>query len=182
MADELDVTARDELTSHFRELTGASMDEAIEYLAATGWDLHAAMESFYEDQEEAGPESSSAVAEASAPAEPAYTGPRTLDGRPAPHSTMPSSLPSRKPQKKTGLATLSSLSSGGGGGGGGGPHHHHDDDDDDDDDDEASGRGGPRDLFAGGEKSGLAVQDPSMGGPASRAQKMIKDIIAKAKA
>ncbi len=46
--------------------------------------------------------------------------------------------------------------------------------------DEEEGRG-PRDLFAGGEKSGLAVQDPNVGGP-SNTQKVIKDIIAKAKA
>lgn len=39
----------------------------------------------------------------------------------------------------------------------------------------------PRDLFAGGEKSGLAVQDPTNqgdGGP----MKIINDILAKAKA
>lgn len=77
---------------------------------------------------------------------------------------------------------------GGGSGGGGGGHGHghghgHDDDDEDDDDDSDDdhnrGRG---DLFAGGEKSGLAVQDPNAGGPSSDAQKVIRDIIAKAKA
>ncbi|ROW15849.1 hypothetical protein VPNG_02598 [Cytospora leucostoma] len=39
---------------------------------------------------------------------------------------------------------------------------------------------GPRDLFAGGEKSGLAVQDPSRN--AADPQNVIKDILAKAKA
>lgn len=55
-----------------------------------------------------------------------------------------------------------------------------DDDDDDDDDDDESERRGPRDLFAGGEKSGLAVQDPAR--HSSDPQNVIKDILAKAKA
>jgi UBX domain-containing protein 1 len=106
------------------------------------------------------------------PAVPAdYTGPRTLDGRPAPGYT-PGTLSStaKKPQKRTGLATLSSL-----GGGGGHSHDDHDDDDEDDDDE----RRGPRDLFAGGEKSGLAVQDPSQ--RSNDPRNLIKDIISKAK-
>lgn len=41
-------------------------------------------------------------------------------------------------------------------------------------------RRGPRDLFAGGEKSGLAVQDPNRN--AADPQNVIKDILAKAKA
>lgn len=72
------------------------------------------------------------------------------------------------------MATLSSL--------GGGPSHDHDEDDDDDDDDDESERKGPRDLFAGGEKSGLAVQDPARHSSSSDPKKVIKDILAKAKA
>ena len=82
-----------------------------------------------------------------------------------------------KPQpKRKGVATLGSL----GGSSGGGHSHPHDDDDDEDDEDynDDDERRGPRDLFAGGEKSGLAVQDPAQGG----AKKIIQDIIAKAKA
>jgi UBX domain-containing protein 1 len=65
---------------------------------------------------------------------------------------------------------------------GGGGGHHHDDDDDDldddyDDDDDDDGRGN---LFAGGEKSGLAVQDPKQ--QESGPRKLINDILAKAKA
>lgn len=61
----------------------------------------------------------------------------------------------------------------------GGSAAHHDDDDEDDDfddDDEDDGRGN---LFAGGEKSGLAVQDPTSEGGS---RKIISDILAKAKA
>lgn len=53
-----------------------------------------------------------------------------------------------------------------------------DGDDDSDDEDEAE-RKGPRDLFAGGEKSGLAVQDPARG--AGR-DNVLRDILAKARA
>lgn len=75
------------------------------------------------------------------------------------------------------MATLGSL-------GGGSGHDHSDDDDDDDDDPNRRG-----DLFAGGEKSGLAVQDPARnrggadrGSDAQNPQSVIKDILAKAKA
>ena len=50
-------------------------------------------------------------------------------------------------QKKKGVATLGDIGSGHTG-------HGHDDDDDDEDDNDR------RKLFAGGEKSGLAVQEP----------------------
>ena len=50
------------------------------------------------------------------------------------------------------FATLGDL-----GGGSGGHSHNHDDDDDDDDDDNDDPK---PDLFTGGEKSGLAVQNP----------------------
>lgn len=104
-----------------------------------------------------------------------YAGPRTLDGRPAPTSAIPtvasSSRPARQPPR-TGFATLDSLNQGPAGGHG---HAHDDDDDDDDDfhDDEQ-----PRDLFAGGEKSGLAVQDPRRNEP----RKLVNDILKKAEA
>lgn len=62
--------------------------------------------------------------------------------------------PVRQPPKKK-FATLGDINSTGRGAGGHG-HGHSDDDDDDEDykDDEN------QDLFAGGEKSGLAVQNP----------------------
>lgn len=109
---------------------------------------------------------------------PGYTGPRTLDGRPVPEASRSGTrqaAAAKKPQKKTGLVTLSSL----GGGSGHGHGHDHDEDEEDDSDEDYEDERGPRDLFAGGEKSGLAVQDPAHAGQGSR--KLIHDIIAKAK-
>lgn len=103
----------------------------------------------------------------------AYTGPRTLDGRPAPAAipTVGSSSRPAAPPKRGGIATLGSLNQASSSGHG----HAHDDDDDSDDDDEPRN---PRDLFAGGEKSGLAVQDPNRNDP----RRVVKDILKKAKA
>jgi UBX domain-containing protein 1 len=104
--------------------------------------------------------------------EPPYTGPRTLDGRPAP-SAIPTSGSSNPapPKKRGGIATLGSIAPTD-------PHaghgHAHDDDDDSDDEDFEPDEE-PRDLFAGGEKSGLAVQDPSQ-------KRLVKDILKKARA
>lgn len=126
------------------------------------------MTSYYTDMDES-EQAPAASAPAAAP-EPEYTGPRTLDGRPAPEHARPSSTTASRPQKRTGVATLSSLGGG----------HNHDDDDDDDDEDDDDERRGPRDLFAGGEKSGLAVQDPSQ--RSSDPRRLVNDIVAKAKA
>jgi len=63
------------------------------------------------------------IAGASAAAEPAYTGPRTLDGRPAPQSYQRSARGAASQPKRKGVATLGSL--------GGSSSHHHDDDDED---------------------------------------------------
>lgn len=73
------------------------------------------------------------------------------------------------PKKK--FATLGDLSGGGGAGHAG--HSHGDDDDDDDDDFEPSDDENP-DLYTGGEKSGLAVENPNT------ADKLRKKIIKKA--
>jgi UBX domain-containing protein 1 len=67
------------------------------------------------------------------------------DPQPIPTSASPrSSQPEKKPAPQKKFATLGDFSS---------DSHAHDDDDGDDDD-------GKQDLFAGGEKSGLAVQNP----------------------
>ncbi|KAI1812797.1 SEP domain-containing protein [Poronia punctata] len=152
----------DALAQTFSALTGASPEVATQYLSANNWELNLATDAFYEDD---GNENDAATA--SSPAVPAdYTGPRTLDGRPVPQAIpTTSSAASKRPQKKTGLATLSSL--------GGGSSHNHDDDDSDDDDHPSH-----RDTYAGGEKSGLAVQDPNQRADPKR---IINDILAKAK-
>jgi UBX domain-containing protein 1 len=146
----------------------ADCSQATEYLSAAAWNLETAVTAYFADREETAADFSSAPAAPAEPSpEPEYAGPRTLDGRPAPQYAGASSskAASKKPQKKKGVATLSSL--------------NDDDDDEEDDDEEDEGRG-PRDLFAGGEKSGLAVQDPNQ--RSNDPKKLINDIIAKAKA
>lgn len=107
-----------------------------------------------------------------------YTGPRTLDGRPAPQSIPSVASNSRAPPKKRGgIATLGSLGQSSAGAGSHGHGHAHDDDDSDDEDFQPDEQ--PRDLFAGGEKSGLAVQDPSN---RNDPRKVVNDIIKKARA
>ncbi|KAK3185646.1 protein phosphatase regulator [Lecanicillium sp. MT-2017a] len=153
---------KDSLVSEFVGICGASPEDAVKYLEANGWDMVAASNSYFQDADEASEEAPAAQ-------QAATTGPRTLDGRPAPAAATSSGSSSRPQQKKKGVATLGTL--------GGGSQHQHDDDDSGDDDHEDDGNRG--NLFAGGEKSGLAVQDPTQdGGP----RKIISDILAKAKA
>lgn len=138
----------------------------MDYLVSNDWDLAAAAQAYFSDEDE-NERVDDPGASSSSAAPPGYTGPRTLDGRPAPQAipTTSSSSASKRPQKKTGLATLGSL----------GASHAHDDDDDDDDDDEDAAH---RDTYAGGEKSGLAVQDPNQRPDPRR---IINDLLAKAK-
>ncbi|KAI1323686.1 hypothetical protein F5Y16DRAFT_383134 [Xylariaceae sp. FL0255] len=155
--------AQDEMASSFVAMTGASLQEATQYLDANNWDLSLAAQSYYADEDER----AAAPANAQAPSD--YTGPRTLDGRPAPQAipTTSTSSSKRPQKKKTGLATLSSL------GGGDSGHDHDDDDGDDDYDDDMQ----HRDTYAGGEKSGLAVQDPNQRSddPRDVVKKIIKE-------
>ncbi|KAI1133947.1 SEP-domain-containing protein [Hypoxylon sp. FL0543] len=157
MASSID---HDALTSELMAMTGASTEQATQYLSASNWDLAAAAQAYFADEDEddaGGPVESSAATSSQS-----YTGPRTLDGRPAPQAIPTTSSSSKRPPKKKGLATLSSI--------GGHGHDHHDDDGDDED--------LHRDTYAGGEKSGLAVQDPNQRGDHRR---ILNDILAKAK-
>jgi UBX domain-containing protein 1 len=138
--------------------------QAQQYLTANRWDISGAVAEFYTAQEE-GIEGAQEGAED--PQEPeAYTGPRTLDGRPAPQAipSVGSSSSSRAapPPRRGGIATLGSINQTSAGHG-----HAHDDDDDSDDE-------------AGGEKSALAVQDPSNRNNDPR--KVVNDILKKARA
>lgn len=136
-------------------------------MSASQWDLSGAATVFYASQEaEAQGESSELQASAD------YTGPRTLDGRPAPQSipTVGSSSRGDRASARGGINTLGSMNQASG-------HGHAHDDDDDDDEDYHEPDEQPRDLFAGGEKSGLAVQDPKRD-PKS----VVNDLIKKAKA
>jgi UBX domain-containing protein 1 len=153
--------------------------QAQQYLQANRWDLGGAAAEYFTALEEGTNEAQEGGEDD--PQEPeAYTGPRTLDGRPAPSSipTVGSSASSKPPPKKGGIGTLASLGQSSGGGHAGHGHAHDDDDDDDDDSDYEPGEE-PRDLFAGGEKSGLAVQDPSS---RNDPRKVVNDILKKARA
>ncbi|RDW78275.1 SEP-domain-containing protein [Coleophoma crateriformis] len=176
MADE---GTHDQLTSEFCELTGASPAEAQQFLAANRWDLSSAAAEFYTSQEE-GISNAQEGAEEDPREEEAYTGPRTLDGRPAPQSipsVASSSRAAAAPPRRGGIQTLGSIGQGAPSGGHTGHGHSHDDDDSDDSDYTPEGQ--PRDLFAGGEKSGLAVQDPNR---KNDPRKVVDDIIKKARA
>lgn len=99
-------------------------------------------------------------------------GGRTLAGDyvpPSASSASSSRQPPARSQPQRGLRTLGDLQSSGGGSQG----HGHDGDDDDSDyqDDEN------QDLFAGGEKSGLAVQNPNQSNP----QDYINNILRRAR-
>ncbi|KAI9676376.1 MAG: hypothetical protein M1817_000533 [Caeruleum heppii] len=168
--------ARDALISQFCDLTGATPPEAEQYLATNQWDLSSAAAEYYTSQEEGiaqAQEGNSPSTSLERPSpEPAASGPRTLSG--APSSTNPStstapassSQPARPTAKKK-FATLGDLGQDSGHSHSGG--HGNSDDDDDEDDDRK------RDLFAGGGKSALAVQDPA------DPRNHVKDILKKAK-
>ncbi|KAI2778150.1 SEP-domain-containing protein [Daldinia loculata] len=154
----------DALTSELMAMAGISTEQATQYLSANNWDLAAAAQAYFADEEEddaGAPLNTSAAADYSN-----YTGPRTLDGRPAPESIPTTSSSSKRAPKKKGLVTLSSL--------GGGHGHDHGDDDDDDEDEDSH-----RDTYAGGEKSGLAIQDPSQ---RTDGRQLVNDLLADAAA
>lgn len=140
--------------------------QALQHLEAHDWDLVAACNSYFADEDD----STDGTTPNLNPNEP-YNGPRTLDGRPAPQVYRRNRTPAAPPKKK-GIATLGSL--------GASSHQHGDGDDDDDDDLDGDGADDGRgNLFAGGEKSGLAVQDPQKDGGSKG---IINDILAKARA
>ncbi|KAI1640665.1 hypothetical protein F4809DRAFT_589698 [Biscogniauxia mediterranea] len=155
----------DAQTTQFMAMTGADTAQATRYLTASNWDIQAAVQAFYDDAEDDAISAGEAGASTSDVAPPGYTGPRTLDGRPAPQAIPTTSSSSSRHVKKKGLATLSSIA--------GGSAHDQEDDDSEDDDDDAH-----RDTYAGGEKSGLAVQDPNQRADPKR---IINDLLAKAK-
>ncbi|RDA87552.1 hypothetical protein CP532_3960 [Ophiocordyceps camponoti-leonardi (nom. inval.)] len=183
MADQNDPERERKITD-FCEMCSTSRDLAISYLEAHEWDYPSACTNFFADEEPADEEHEPSLLSESRVEEP-YTGPRTVDGRPAPQSVYRAARSTEAPAKKKGVATLASLASGsqqaGGSGGGGGGGGGGDDDDDDVDDDDLDGdtEDGRGNLFAGGEKSGLAVQDPKQEGGS---RQIINDILAKARA
>lgn len=164
----------------FIDLTGTSPGKAQQYLGTNRWDLNSAVTEYFASLDEGTAGGAMDEDEPEHEPEP-YTGPRTLDGRPAPASIPSVGSSSKAPSKKKGgFATLGSLGQAGGAGGHAGHGHAHDEDDDSDDEDFEPGEE-PRDLFAGGEKSGLAVQDPS-NRDRNDPRKVVNDILKKARA
>ncbi|KIW12050.1 hypothetical protein PV08_09324 [Exophiala spinifera] len=149
-----DISEQDTLIAQFSGIAGTSSRQARQFLAASGWNLESAIASYYaaqEDHTEDAADDSDYMDEDEA--EPSHqpqsqfgAGRRLGEGpsNPQPIPVAATSGPSQSKknnsaQKK--FATLSDVASGGAAG--------HDSDDDDN-----------QDLFAGGEKSGLAVQNP----------------------
>lgn len=121
--------------------------QARPFLDANGWDLEAAVTEFFAEQDEALQSMDTGGGRRLGSDDPMDrpSAGRTLGGAPAPSSATPqqSSSTSRRAAPKKKFATLSDLTSGNAGG-----------DTTDDEDTEN------QDFFAGGEKSGLAVQNP----------------------
>ncbi|KDN42610.1 SEP-domain-containing protein [Tilletiaria anomala UBC 951] len=172
----------DEKIAQFASVAGVSADRSKFFVEAANGDIDAALSTFYESGGAEGTDSgANAEVEVEAGAHwlrrtpVGYTGPRTLSGAPAePISASwgqadaattsgraSSSASSRPTGRLGGIATLSSMrdeeggtrARGGGGGFRGGIGRIHQPEDDEDDD-------SPPNLFAGGERSGLSVQDP----------------------
>jgi UBX domain-containing protein 1 len=122
--------------------------QAQEYLSANEWDMEAAVTEFFAEQDEALQDMNTGGGrrlDAEGPSG-TTTGGRSLGGgaAPAASSAAPgSSSSARSAQPKKKFATLGDFASGGSGG------NSSDEDDSVD-----------QDFFAGGEKSGLAVQNP----------------------
>ncbi|KAF2626607.1 SEP-domain-containing protein [Macroventuria anomochaeta] len=179
---------RDDQIAQLAGLTGVAPAEAERYLDAANGDLQVAAELFYEQSAEAEQRSDTEMAgddqttdpTPNPPQQPAPGGGRTLGGAYVPPTEASSSSSSRQqstqrqaPQQRgvAGLRTLKDLQSSGGGSGHAHAHAHaHDDDDSDDDykDDEN------QDFFAGGEKSGLAVQNPNQANPRDHINNILK--------
>jgi UBX domain-containing protein 1 len=143
--------------------------------------LQVAAELFYEQSTEDAQDNDTDMAGDDQPADappqqPVPGGGRTLGGAYVPPTEASSSSASRAssaqrqaPQQRgvAGLRTLKDLQAGGSSGSGHGHAHGGDDSDDDEHDDEL-------DFFAGGEKSGLAVQNPNQANPRDHINNILK--------
>lgn len=153
------------------------LPQAQQYLATNQWDLSSAAAEYYTSLEEGAaedpgeaPRGMSDVDDDQHPIAVAAGGGRTLGAtsgpQPIPTTSSvpppPSSSSRQAPPKK--FATLGDISGGGASG-----HAGHGDDDDEDDDESEK-----RDLFAGGEKSALAVQNPNKQSAADLQRKILE--------
>lgn len=147
------------------------MKQAQQFLALTDFDVQGAVASFYQSQEDSDNDEDLDEANEDEPAPllsrgtgPSVGGGRRLgeEGDPlsgASASSIPVASGSRPPQPKKKFASLRDLQSDGHAG------HGHDDDDADSDKEQ--------EFYAGGDKSGLAVQDPSSGSHRDQIQRLM---------
>ncbi|WEW56098.1 protein phosphatase regulator [Emydomyces testavorans] len=129
---------QDTLISHFCAITGVSPAVARTYLENNQWSLDHAVAEFYPEEQESDSGDDQELLSEQVTGRPSG---QTLGGG-APATAPSAKPPAAKPQKKK-FATLHDLGSGDAAG------NEPDDDED-----------GPPNLFTGGEKSGLAVQNP----------------------
>lgn len=148
--------------------------QAEKFLAQNDWNTEAAIAMYYAASEEAD-EPMQDVPEGESEPQVLPGGGRTLGGGPPPpdyalpsSTTQPSSSRQTQPQRG-GLRTLRDLQSQSSSQG---PAHGHDDDDSEDEN---------TDFFAGGEKSGLAVQNPGQGRGPSDPRDQINRILERAR-
>lgn len=145
--------SQQELVAQFCGVTGAAPSVAQSTLESTNWNLSEATSLFFEAQEGESDE------DAQQPSSTAVSSQAPVAAAAAAQPSQASSSSRRPPQNTSRLRTLQDLQ----------PTAHDDDDEDDRD----------PDLFAGGEKSGLAVQNPGSGG---RSSDHFRNILNQAKA
>ncbi|RAR03662.1 SEP-domain-containing protein [Stemphylium lycopersici] len=175
---------RDAQIAQLTGLTGLDAASAERYLNASNGDLSLAATLFFDEaaeQQEAASDpdvdmagnDSTTNPNPSPPPASGTGGGRTLGGAHVPSSAAPAAPSSSQPpagrgqptqRGVAGARTLRDLQSSGGGGG-----HAHDDDDDDENPDDEN-----QDFFAGGEKSGLAVQNPNQSTPRDQINNILK--------
>ncbi|KAI7964356.1 hypothetical protein MJO29_004783 [Puccinia striiformis f. sp. tritici] len=185
-----------DLVTQFVSITGSSTDQARFFVDSAGGNLETALSTYFET---AGTTNSGApAAPDTAPVPIAPTGPTTLSGEAADEMPAEWKRPSAGSKKSTGrkpprsggitsfgdlsgssapssssrvrgISTMKDINSAAGMSGGG------DMSEDDDDDEE-----GPTDLYAGGGRSGLNVQDPNQQS-SGKAGGIVADILKKAK-
>ncbi|KAF2727838.1 SEP-domain-containing protein [Polyplosphaeria fusca] len=149
---------RDALIAELASLADLESEEAEQYLIAGNWNIESAA-SLYFDGATDDHDRDTAMAGDEQPQEsasnpPPQGGARTLGGDYVPSESSSSAAPRQQPAR--GLRTIRDLQSSGGAAHG---HAHGDDGDHASDEDYNDDEN--QDFFAGGEKSGLAVQNPN---------------------
>ncbi|PLW28428.1 hypothetical protein PCANC_20810 [Puccinia coronata f. sp. avenae] len=192
----MDQDQSSDVITQFVSITGSSTDQARFFVDSAGGNLDTALSTYFETVGTSNPAPPSAANTSSAPT-PA-SGPTTLSGAAADEMPEEWKRPSAGSKKSStrnpppsggiktfgdlsgssapssssrvrGISTLKDINSGAGMSGGG---DMSEDDDDDDD--------GPTDLYAGGGRSGLNVQDPNQQN-SGKAGGIVADILKKAK-